>query len=164
VKEKIKPGVLKKLASGNHDNYLKKEIFIILSTYFRSEVIEKWNKCFNSLDVEGTGKIKISKIIEMLQESNISPARIEKIEGLYSKDKDATISYSDFLTKVINFRKEISEDDVKKAFEQLDVDGSGKIGENDINSLLQRRGHDHLQAQTLLHEVDFKKQQKRGGT
>lgn len=70
---------------------------------------------------------------------------------------DTFITYSDFLTKIINVRREIKESDVHKAFEQLDVDKSGKIDHKDLNSLLQRRGHDHLKASTLLDEVETSK-------
>jgi Ca2+-binding EF-hand superfamily protein len=129
---------------------------MILSTYFRSEVIEKWNKCFNSLDTDGTGQIKITKVIEMMKESNVNPKRISDLGKIYKNNLDATISYSDFLTKVINVRREISEEDVQKAFDQLDVDKSGKIEEGDLTSLLQRRGHEHIKAQTLMHEIDGK--------
>ena len=157
VREMIKPGVLKKLTKSNENSYLKKEIFMILSTYVKSEVIEKWNRCFNSLDKEGTGKIKISEVISMLKDSNINESRIKKIELMYRDKVDTTISYSDFLAKVINIRREIREEDVQKAFEQLDVDKSGKIGTEDLTSLIQRRGHDHLKASTLMNEVDSKR-------
>ena len=156
-REMIKPGVLKKLAKSNETSYLKKEIFMILSTYVKSEVIEKWNKCFHSLDKEGTGKIKMSEVISMLKDSNINESRIKKIELMYKDNMDTTISYSDFLTKVINIRREIREEDVQKAFDQLDVDKSGKIGTGDLTNLIQRRGHDHLKASTLMNEVDSKK-------
>lgn len=148
---------MKKLSKGNHTSYLKKEIFMILSTCFRSEVIEKWNKIFNSLDTEGTGKIKVTKLIEMMKDSNLSKKRISKIEQMYISSEDATISYTDFLTKVINVRNEIREEDIQKAFDQLDVDRSGKIEESDINSLLKRRGHEGMKAASLLQEVDNSK-------
>eukprot|EP00343_Euplotes_focardii_P006457 CAMPEP_0205811704 /NCGR_PEP_ID=MMETSP0205-20121125/15964_1 /ASSEMBLY_ACC=CAM_ASM_000278 /TAXON_ID=36767 /ORGANISM="Euplotes focardii, Strain TN1" /LENGTH=108 /DNA_ID=CAMNT_0053091261 /DNA_START=324 /DNA_END=650 /DNA_ORIENTATION=- len=69
-------------------------------------------------------------------------------------ESDATISYSDFLSKVINLKQEISEENVHKVFEQLDTDKSGKIEYNDLKSLIQRRGHDGLEAEAFLKEVD----------
>ena len=152
--EMIKPSVLKKLAKGNQGGYLKKEVFMILSTYIKSETIEKWNKIFYSLDKDGTGNIKLGEIVKMLKDSNISSSRIRHIEEMYQNDPEAIISYSDFLSKVINIRREIKEDDVRKAFEQLDKDKSGKIEMEDLHSLVQRRGHDHLKAEQLMSEVD----------
>jgi calcium-dependent protein kinase len=154
IKQMIKPSVLKKLAKVNQNSYLKKEIFVILSTCIKSDVIEKWNKIFNSLDTDGTGQIKMSEVINMLKDTRVSAKRIEIIEKMYENNQEATVSYSDFLSKVINVKKEIKEEDVKKAFMQLDTDKSGKIEVDDINSLLQRRGHDHIKAQTLMSEVD----------
>ena len=76
------------------------------------------------------------------------------MEKDYSKNMDAVVTYSDFLTKVVDIRKEINDDDVKKAFEHFDKDGSGKIDMKDMHSLIQRRGHEHLHAATLMEEVE----------
>jgi calcium-dependent protein kinase len=154
VKQMIKPSVLKKLAKANQNSYLKKEIFVILSTYIKNDVIEKWNKIFHSLDTDGTGKIKMSEVIKMLKDTKVSAKRIDIIEKMYENNEEATVSYTDFLSKVINVKREIKEEDVRKAFEQLDADKSGKIEVDDINSLLQRRGNEHLKAETLMSEVD----------
>lgn len=150
----VKPSVLKKLAKGNSGGYLKKEIFTILSTYVKSETIERWNKCFNELDQDGTGEIRISEVIKVLKESNINESRIIIIEEMYKDKMDTPISYSDFLAKVINIRREIREEDVRKAFDQLDINKKGKISTEDLSHLLQRRGHDSVRASTLLKEVD----------
>lgn len=104
VYKSIKSSILKKLAKHKQSDFLKKEIFMILCTYFKSDVIEKWNKCFYSLDKEGTGRIKVSEVMQMLKESNLTISRLTNIEKELEQDQDATISYSDFLTKVINIK------------------------------------------------------------
>ena len=77
---------------------------MILSTYCKNNVIEKWNKCFHNLDKDGSGYIKISELIKMMKESNLNSSRLEHIEEEFGGDINATISYSDFITKVINFK------------------------------------------------------------
>lgn len=100
----IKTSVLKKLLKNKPSDFLKKEIFMILSTYFKNEVIERWNKCFHNLDKEGTGLIKVSELVKMMKDAKLNAASISKIEEECDGDADATISYSDFMTKVINFK------------------------------------------------------------
>lgn len=80
--------------------------------------------------------------------------RIAQLEVQYKNKMSTKISYSDFLTKVVNIRKEIKEEDVKKAFEQLDVDKSGKIEARDLNSFLQRRGNEEIDAKVIFNEID----------
>ena len=112
---KIKPNVLQKLANSSpKGNHLKKEIFLLLTTYIKSDVIEKWNKIFNSLDKEGNGMIKISEVINQLKETKVSSTRLSVIENDLKENLDATISYSDFLFKVVNIQREIKEEDIQK--------------------------------------------------
>lgn len=155
--EAIQPSVLEKLATNDEPKLLKREIFSILSVYIKSDTIEKWNKCFHSLDSDGSGQIKMSEIIQMLTDTGVKVERIALIEEQYKDKMDANISYSDFLAKVINVRKEISEDAVQKAFEQLDVNHKGKIDAKDLTSFLQRKGIDDVNADHLLSEVDKNK-------
>ena len=56
--------------------------------------------------------------------------------------------------KLLTLNKEIKEEDIEKAFRQLDVDKSGKIGTEDLNSLIQRRGHDHLTPSEFFSEIE----------
>ena len=77
---------------------------MILSSYYKNDEIEKWNKCFQNLDKGDTGFIKITELIKMMKESNLNISRLEQIEEKYGDDSNATISYSDFMTKVINFK------------------------------------------------------------
>lgn len=155
--EIIKKSVLEKLAADDEPKLLKQEVFSILSVYIKSGTIEKWNKCFHSLDSDGTGQIKMSEIIQMLKDTGIKVNRVSEIEEQYKDKMDAKISYSNFLTKVINVRKEISEAAVKKAFEQLDKDNKGKIDAKDLTSFLKRKGIDTVDADHLLNDVDKNK-------
>ena len=133
---------------------------MILSTYCHNDVIEKWNKCFHSLDEAGTGYIKISQVITLMKDSNLNKSIIEDMEREFSNQNDGIISYSDFITNVINFKKEIREEDVEKAFKQLNIDKSGKIGVDDLHSLIKRRGHDKLSPETLFNEIENSKVSK----
>lgn len=127
-KKKIKPSLLEKLAKNESEGLLKKEIFMILSTYIKTDVIVKWDKIFNRLDSEGNGEIRIVEVIEKLKETNISQSRMKKIEKELKGNIDAKISYSDFLNKVINVKKEIKEEDINKGnFNSLSLQFSSAI-------------------------------------
>lgn len=155
--KKVKPSVLKRLITRSEDNSLKREIFTILSTYIKEEVLERWNSTFKELDVESTGAIKISEVLRVMRENNIDATRLTHIEKMVDLDPNVTISYSDFLTKVISMRKIISEKEVENVFKQLDTDKSGKIGVSDLNSFMERKGKFGLDAKALIQQVDSKR-------
>lgn len=62
---KISPDILKKLANFKAPDMLKKEMFLILANQIDKEQIQEWNQAFEELDVDGTGMIKVSTIIEL---------------------------------------------------------------------------------------------------
>ena len=53
---------------------------------------------------------------------------------------NATINYTEFLTRVIDIRKMVKEDDIYKIFKQIDENDSGTISHIDISKFFKRQG------------------------
>ena len=119
---------------------------------------EKWNKYFESLDADHEGTIKVSKIIEKLDDFECSSSKRKKLQTLLEKQKDMTMDYTDFLTKVIDFKTVFKEEDVINAFKHLDSDNKGAISVDDISKLMHRRGEEWTKedAKELISNVDHK--------
>lgn len=114
VNSNLKPKILQKLTRSNEGGYLRKKVFTILSTYIDNKVIQKWDEIFHSLDTEGKGEIKISEIIAKLHQAKAPKNKIAAIESRLEADLDKTIGYTDFLNSMVNMRREVKEEDIKK--------------------------------------------------
>jgi len=73
------------------------------------------------------------------------------------EDSNAKITYFDFLVRVIDVNNDIDEEDIQKAFRQLDTDNSGKITEGCLKKFLQRKGEywTDVRASMILNQVDL---------
>lgn len=121
--------LLERLAHSKSPSELKKEIMLVLINLSDSGNLSKWNECFESLDIEGSGTIDVKEIIKKLKENKSCCSILKKLEHLVEHDKDAKIDYFDFLIRIIDVNKDIKETDIEKAFQQLDSDDCGKITE-----------------------------------
>jgi Ca2+-binding EF-hand superfamily protein len=116
------------------------EIFTLFSTTISKDVIHELNKYFHKLDVDDSGLIKVGKIIEFLEKSGINKHRINRIKQSFDYNLDATINYSQFVAKVINAKKEISDIEIKQVFNQIDEEASGVINYQNLTKYYQRKG------------------------
>jgi calcium-dependent protein kinase len=136
----INPRLLEKIAAADSGPSFKTEIFMLFTTYVKADLMEKFNRTFQDLDTDGTGQIKVSEIIRLLEGAKFSQERINKVKRSFGYDLDATINYSQFIAKAINIRKEIKEDDIKKVFNQLDHNNSGTITKENLGNFFKRKG------------------------
>lgn len=117
---------------------------------------EKWNKYFEALDTENTGTIKMSTLIEKLDDFECNADKKEKLKKQLEKQKDITLDYTDFLTKIIDVKSAFKEEDIINTFNHFDTDSSGAICINDISKHMNRRGEacSYTEATELLKGVD----------
>ena len=132
--------VATKLSHFKTPDMLKKEVFLILANQISDETLEKWNKTFEELDVEGTGKIKLQTLIDKCKDAGADTKYLELLQESNIEDHNLEINYSDFLAKVIDINKEVNDFDIEKAFKQLDSDNSGKITKENLALFLRRKG------------------------
>lgn len=116
------------------------EIFTLFSTTISKDATYELNNYFHKLDVDGTGLIKVSKIIDFLEESGINYQRINRIKQSFDYNLDATINYSEFVAKVINAKKELSDIEIMQVFNHIDEEASGVISYQNLTKYYQRKG------------------------
>lgn len=68
--------------------------------------------------------------------------RAKLIEQGKGFDKDSTINYSQFLSKVIDVRMHINEEDLRKVFQQINNDESGVLSKSKLDNFFKRKGYD----------------------
>ena len=63
----INPKVLQKLANSEKVNCFRTEMFMLFTNYLDKDTMDNINKCFQDLDTEGTGQIKLSDVISFIK-------------------------------------------------------------------------------------------------
>lgn len=75
IDHEIGSNIIENLVKCRTTDTLKKEIFIILMNNMSSTTKQKWNNYFEALDVDKDGLIKISVILEKLDDFECDPKR-----------------------------------------------------------------------------------------
>lgn len=114
------------------------------------------NQYFNSLDKDKTGMISIDDVLSKFEELNFRSSRLSGLKDMHAKNRKLKINYSDFITRVVDITREVEQDDLIKAFQHFDSDGSGKITKDDLKNLMKRKGENLTDAELdeLLNQVD----------
>ena len=100
----------------------------------------KLQETFISMDENADGKLSRQELINGYSilgiTSNDVEAEIDKIMNSVDVDHSGYIDYSEFIVAVMNKRKLLSEENLKKAFDVFDKDGSGSISTNEVKGIL----------------------------
>ena len=94
----------------------------------RSSNLQKINNAFALLDEDNTGYVCVKKLQEQIPDLTLD------------MDEDAQLEYSEFLSRALDVKKEITKEDMKLAFEHLDCDKTGKINTQDLSIALEKHG------------------------
>lgn len=114
------------------------------------------NEYFNSLDKDNTGMIKIGDVLTKFEEMKFQSSRLTVLRDLYDKNQNVQISYSDFLTRALDITREVEQDDLLRAFQHFDSDGSGKITKENLKDIMKRKGENlnEDEINELINQVD----------
>ena len=77
----------------------------------------------------------------------------ELLEGM-DIDHDGKIEYAEFSAATMSTAEFLQEDKLHNAFEQLDLEGTGKIGKSDLLTILGGQGSTDAIIQNILERVD----------
>jgi Ca2+-binding EF-hand superfamily protein len=99
--------------------------------------VRNLKRIFTQMDLNGNKKLDSSEFEQALAAFGIFPKKVElqALMKYYDVDQDGFINYQEFMS---GLKDELSERRVKmvrKAFEMLDKDGSGKVTVSDIESI-----------------------------
>lgn len=114
-----------------------------ISTFITSQIIsihetKDLRNIFKNIDVNGDGKLSKEELIKGLtvhDEVQDMEAYIEKIIQEVDTDGNGYIDYNEFIKATISQKKIYSKENLKKAFDMFDLDGSGKISSVELQKI-----------------------------
>ena len=113
---------IEKLVTTDWGDLFKTEIWSLFSTYIDSKSKDEIDRYFHSLDTEGTGVLKVSQILTLLENSNIEEDRFYKLHWCLDSQLDSTINYKEFIARVCLFKNKVNEENIEKVYNQVDND------------------------------------------
>ncbi|GMH39496.1 hypothetical protein BSKO_07394 [Bryopsis sp. KO-2023] len=135
-------------------NKLKKEALMVIAKNLPKEEIEGLKQMFQSLDVTGKGVIPVGELRKGLQsKGKIPEAEMELLLKNIDVDGNGLIDYEEFLAATLNTMKLDNEDQLVKAFEHFDKDGSGTITKDELMAIFRNCDYD-IEIEKVLKEVD----------
>lgn len=98
--------------------------------------IKRFQAIFKSMDKNGDGILSIDEIFDGIRKANIIIENPLKLIKTLDTDKSGEISYSEFLTSMIDWEKELSIEKITKAFNEFDLDKDGFISSDEFMAVL----------------------------
>ena len=138
----------------------------LVHNFNQMEDVREANKLFNSIDVNGDGKItKIELLTGLKKVLNINDDSLEEdVEKIFKNidaDNNGYIEFEEFVRGCIDKEKLLSEDVLKFAFRYFDKDGSGEITREEIKEIffanVKKNDNVNLEQQLeyIISEVDI---------
>lgn len=131
---------------------LKRLALNILSRQLTTTELQQLRVVFNSIDTDGSGKISAHELQQAL-EKHAKDANIPELLDAIDVSGDQEIDYHEFLAATMQRNTYLKEDNIRRAFELLDVDSSGHITFQNLIDITGSKKH----AQELLNEADVDK-------
>jgi calcium-dependent protein kinase len=132
--------VLRNLQSFHINNKLQEAVRTFITSQLVSiKETRILTEVFKTIDKNGDGKLSVDELIEMYSQTmGLEEARTEaeKIMKEVDSDNNGFIDYSEFLRVSLDSKKILSTQNLQKAFQMFDKDGSGKISAKELKSVL----------------------------
>mmetsp|Transcript_6191 Transcript_6191/g.18736 ORF Transcript_6191/g.18736 Transcript_6191/m.18736 type:complete len:510 (+) Transcript_6191:150-1679(+) len=128
---------------------LKRLALNVLSRHLTSTELQQLRVVFNQIDSDGSGKISAHELQEALAK-HAKEANIPQLLEAVDVDGNQEIDYHEFLAATMQRNTYLREDNIKRAFEQLDLDSTGHITFQNLIDITGSKKH----AQELLNEAD----------
>eukprot|EP00386_Alphamonas_edax_P013436 GDKI01041499.1.p1 GENE.GDKI01041499.1~~GDKI01041499.1.p1 ORF type:complete len:517 (+),score=140.52 GDKI01041499.1:243-1793(+) len=152
-------GMFDNLRSFRALNKLKKAALTVIAQHLNETDIENLRQIFQALDKDNSGSLTVAEIREGLNRLGREvPADLQQIIEEVDSDGSGVIDYTEFIAATIDRRQYIQEDVCWAAFRVFDLDGNGKISQDELKHMLGMKDiEDAVGAHTikaLLSEVD----------
>jgi calcium-dependent protein kinase len=132
-KVRISSRTLKHLCKFTKKSKFKRALlsFLVQKTSIQNKV-NHFISVFKSMDVNGDGMLSSEEILEGLKSTGAVISNPIQIIKSIDTDKSGVVSYSEFITALVDWEQELTEEKLKKAFMELDVNGDGLISIEEI--------------------------------
>lgn len=138
-------------------NRLKREALKLIAQAMPAEELEGLRNLFKALDADGSGTITVAELREGVKANGALNMNEEDLAQLIDRadaDHDGQLDYNEFLAATINLTNLENEENLRKAFQYFDMDGSGTIDLHELQEALHTGGALTAEIEQILKEVD----------
>ncbi|OMO87356.1 hypothetical protein CCACVL1_09112 [Corchorus capsularis] len=157
----IDSAVLSRLKQFRVMNKLKKlALKVIAESLSSEEEIKGLKQMFNNIDTDGSGTITLEELRAGLARlgSKLTESEIKQLMDAADVDKSGTIDYIEFITATMHRHRLEIEDNIAKAFQYFDQDGSGFITRDELRQAMTEYGMgDEATIDEIIEDVDTDK-------
>ena len=136
-----------------------------MASHLSEAEIAKIKRQFLVLDEDGSGEISVDELTSILKDPKLkmSPEDVNEMMKDFDIDKNGTIDISEFLILMSNkshrnlvHRGIILRTQIRKAFNELDLDGNGFITKKEFKSVMKKQKGKYTKEQlnAMLTEAD----------
>lgn len=127
--------------------------------YLNTNQTKSVREFFDAADKDGDGRVSAQELFSALKQvdKDITMADVQSILTSIDDDNNGYIDYDELLSSRINRKLQSNEDRLRKVFELLDFDKSGKISKQELQSALESIDNKKLtdkQCDELIKECD----------
>eukprot|EP00903_Cladosiphon_okamuranus_P012678 g11858.t1 len=132
---------------------LKKAALMVTAFQLGRKEIKQLKDAFLEVDTKGNGAISLEELHTVLRGHCVDGAEVDRIFAGVDMDESGSLHYMEFLAATIEARGYIEEENLKEAFERLDVDSTGFISRDNLKAVLGNT-YDNSLIDKMLEEGD----------
>ncbi|PFH36004.1 calcium-dependent protein kinase CDPK2A [Besnoitia besnoiti] len=119
-------------------NKLKKAALTVIAQHMSEKEIDHLRQIFVTLDVDNSGTLSVHEIREGLKRLGWTeiPADLQAIIEEVDSDNSGHIDYTEFIAATMDKKLYMKEDVCWAAFRVFDLDGNGKISQDELKKVL----------------------------
>ncbi|WIA08867.1 hypothetical protein OEZ85_008288 [Tetradesmus obliquus] len=138
----IEPEVLKRIRGFAAMNKLKKEALKVIAANLPMDEITGLKEMFHSMDKDASGTITVDEMRDGLRAkgSKIPESELQRIMENADVNGDGKVDYEEFLAATMHLGKLEREENLYRAFQFFDKDGSGYITIDELQTALKEHG------------------------
>lgn len=144
-------------------NKLKKLALKVIADNLSEEEIKGLKQMFNNMDTDRSGSITYEELKSGLSRlgSKLSETEIQQLMDAADVDNSGTIDYHEFITATMHRHRLDRDENLHKAFQHFDKDGSGFITRDELRHAMSSYGMgDEATIDEVLDDVDTDKDGK----
>ncbi|KAI3673807.1 hypothetical protein L6452_39937 [Arctium lappa] len=153
----IDSAVLSRMKQFRAMNKFKKLALKVIAENLSAEEIQGLKSMFLNIDTDNSGTITYEELKTGLARlgSKLTEAEVRQLMEAADVDGNGTIDYIEFITATMHRHKLERGEDLYKAFQHFDTDGSGFITRDELESAMKKYGMgDEATIKEIISEVD----------
>ncbi|EXB81510.1 Calcium-dependent protein kinase 29 [Morus notabilis] len=156
----IDSAVLSRIRQFRAMNKMKKLALKVMAENLSEEEIHGLKQMFNNMDTDGSGTITFEELKTGLSKlgSKLSEAEIRQLMEAADVDHNGSIDYIEFITATMHRHRLERDENLFKAFQYFDKDGSGFITREELRQAMTQHGMgDEATIDEIINDVDTDK-------